>query len=76
MAKRKRQRRPTEDVVTFDLGRLVPREPPRTRSIRIRVTEQEHDDLKRAAEAYDVTVSELVRQVAKQICQSIEGEGT
>ena len=71
MARGKGKPPPAKAVVTFDLGGLVPKEPPKTRSLRVRVTEEEHADMKAVADTLGVTVSTYLRELHRQASAAI-----
>jgi len=69
MGKRKQVR------LGVDPARLRQRRPAREKSLRIRVSQTEHDEMVSTAEAYGLTVSDYIRQLHQQATASLRQEG-
>ena len=59
----------------IDPARLRQRQPAREKSLRIRVSQTEHDEMVSTAEAYGLTVSEYIRQLHQQATASLRQKG-
>ena len=71
MAKRKRERA----ALGVDPARLSRRRPAREKSLRIRVSQAEHDEMMETAKAHGLTVSEYIRQLHQQATAALRRRG-
>jgi len=70
MEKRKARKPPS-----VSLERLTQEAPRKEKSIRIRITQVEHDEMMEVAQLYGLTMSGYLRQLHRQAVEGAEGRG-